>query len=74
MDILDPVNLYNYVRDRKMFDVKNVECTCECESYCKTNKKIYTFPDDFILKSLSLTFNVKYVDKEFFKIKETRRK
>ena len=59
-----------------MFDVKNVECTCGCESYCKTNKKIYTFPDDFIFisKSLSLTFNVKYVDKEFFKIKETRRK
>lgn len=50
------------------FELENAECTCECEFHNITNKKIYTFPDGFIQKSLNLMFDVKYIDKEFFKI------
>lgn len=57
-----------------MLEVENAKCTCTCEPYSKTNKKIYTFPDNFINKSLTLIFNVKYADKEFFKIKENKEK
>lgn len=55
-----------------MLEVENAKCTCTCEPYSKTNKKIYTFPDSFINKSLTLIFNVKYADKEFFKIKDNK--
>lgn len=57
-----------------MFEIENIECTCACEPCIKTNKKIHTFPDDFTKKSLTISFNVGYIDKEFFNVNDNKRR